>query len=241
MVQATVTVITPTCDRPHGIKLAEGYMRRQTRQPDEWIVADGGHVAAPCTMGQCHIHKPCPAGPENFGRNLLNACMYAHGDVVVLWEDDDWYAPTYIERLLEQLAPKDALIAGDDDQRYYHVGLRRWKTWTNRGACLCQTGFKRPLLPYFKRTVQSRIKVRSYGVDGYFWRQVPRFNQSLVHTGTVVGIKGLPGRAGLGLGHRPKPDWTPDPDLRVLRQWIGEDAQLYAGLQHTIQQGVATC
>src|SRR5690606_25010357 len=46
-----ISIITPTADRPRGIELCERYMARQTVQPHEWVVADGGHIPAKLTMG----------------------------------------------------------------------------------------------------------------------------------------------------------------------------------------------
>jgi hypothetical protein len=45
----------------------------------------------------------------------------------------------------------------------------------------------------------------------------------------MIGIKGMPGRAGIGIGHRPRGSWPKDRDLAVLRRWIGDDAEAYAG------------
>lgn len=60
------------------------------------------------------------------------------------------------------------------------------------------------------------------------WRtfQGPR---SLLDSANVVGIKGLPGRPGIGVGHRP--DFgDPDPDGRILAEWLGPAlADAYAG------------
>jgi len=47
-----------------------------------------------------------------------------------------------------------------------------------------------------------------------------------------VGIKGMPGRAGLGEGHAGHPRYAPDPSLNVLRQWLGPDAGHYARYYH---------
>ena len=42
---------------------------------------------------------------------------------------------------------------------------------------------------------------------------------------TVIGLKGLPGRPGLGVGHRPKTrdDWQYDEDYAKLIEWLGAD------------------
>ena len=93
-----ITVITPTCDRPRGIELCEQYMRRQTVQPDQWIVADSGQDRARLTMGQIHIHKPMQPGARNLAQNMMAALDRASGDFVVIVEDDDWYKPDHIEK-----------------------------------------------------------------------------------------------------------------------------------------------
>lgn len=88
-----LSIITPTCDRPAGIALCERYMARQTLQPHEWIVADGGSTPAALTMGQVHLHHPGERGAANLAGNILRALDAVTGDAVVVWEDDDWYAP----------------------------------------------------------------------------------------------------------------------------------------------------
>jgi hypothetical protein len=62
------------------------------------------------------------------------------------------------------------------------------------------------------------------------WSLVRRNECAFSHQMTVVGIKGLPGRAGLGVGHRPGTGWTPDPDFVRLRSWIGDDVDSYTNL-----------
>ncbi len=221
-----ISVITPTCDRPVGIRLLERFMARQTRQPDEWIVGDGGQTKAPCTSGQRHIWAPQPAGNLNFTTNLLTAVQAATGDIIVIAEDDDWMSPLHIETLVGQLQAPGILAAGDDLQQYYHVGKRVWRTFNNRGASLCQTAISRELVYTFVEIIE-RCGAGTYGVDGTFWKTIPDEFKSLVRSQTVIGIKGLPGRQGLGIGHRPGGGWTSDPGMDKLRSWVGDDCDLY--------------
>jgi hypothetical protein len=225
-----VSVITPTCDRPVGLALAERFMARQTRQPDEWIIADGGRQAPAVSQGQMVISEPQAPGPQNFARNLLNALALVSGDVVVVWEDDDAYKPAHIETLVRRLESSDGLlIAGDDDQRYYNVAARCWRTFQNIGGCFCQTAFKRSLIPQLRSVIEACARKNSYGIDTAFWKSVDASHWSIARDRTVLGIKGLPGQVGLGLGHRPTGDgWHADPTLSTLRAWIGGDADLYA-------------
>ena len=51
-----------------------------------------------------------------------------------------------------------------------------------------------------------------------------------------VGIKGMPGRAGIGIGHRPGSSYCSDPYWRKLVEFIGqEDAQYYIDLGLSIK------
>lgn len=230
-----VTLITPTCDQPIGFGLCEQWMRRQTvpLASMQWIVVDDGIEPATPTCGQQYVRRirePDCSGAQSLCRNLLAALPLARGEHIVLIEHDDWYAPTHVASLVDLLASRTVLAAGDDKQRYYHVGARRWKVYQNRGAALCQTGFRRALLPLFQRVVQQSLAANKYGIDGLFWRSLTADRKRLQHTATAIGIKGLPGRPGLGLGHRPEiiTTWTPDPSLTVLRAWIGADIEHYA-------------
>jgi hypothetical protein len=228
----TVSVITPTCDRPVAFALCERWMSRQTVQPDEWIVADGGLTPVACTRGQWHLHERDAAqGVANFLANVRRGVEAATGDVIALVEDDDHYHPQHLEIILGQLTP-GVLAAGDDAQRYYNLPHRMWKRYPNRGASLCQTAFRRDALPAFLTAIERARHEATYCLDGLFWASLPAQRISLKRTETVLGIKGLPGREGLGIGHRPRAyQWTRDPQLRQLTEWIGPaDTEVYRGL-----------
>lgn len=227
-----LTVLTPTCDRPEGLALAERWMARQTLQPDEWIVVDGGQQPARCRLGQLHLRQPTPPGAENFVWNLQRGLEAAQGDQIIIWEDDDWYGPSHLEQMALMLSRPGVTLAGDDEQRYYNVAYRRWKTYQNKGASLCQTGLTREALPWFREVLDLCLRTKVYGVDGRLWAPVLTGDRigRLQRTRTVMGIKGLPGRQGLGVGHRSAivEKWTADPQLETLRGWIGSDVDVYA-------------
>lgn len=225
-----LTIVTPTCDQPTGMRLAELFMQRQTVQPDEWIVVDDGIKPARLSMGQVHVKRVREPGctpAQSLCRNLLAAIPFVRGDNIVFWEHDDYVAPTHLETIVGMLTDQ-ILLAGDDQQRYYNVAHRCWRFFDNVGASLCQTGMRRELLPTFEAAAKLCLKVAQSHVDFTLWQAVPAHQQALRRTDTVVGIKGLPGRPGLGIGHRPSgPKWIPDPDLAKLRALIGEDAAIY--------------
>ena len=234
----TLTLITPTADQPTGIAFLETYIRRQTlwgAAPIQWIVVDDGIVPADLTQGQTHLRRVredrCHP-TESFCRNLLAALPLVHGEYVYFIEHDDYYQPQHLEQLAGQLA--QAEIAGDASQRYYNVARRIWRVYQNKGASLCQTAIRRSVLPQVASLLYECLAKRQYGLDRALWESVPAAQWSLEPSLTVVGIKGLPGRVGLGIGHRPQQGWTYDPDGSRLRTWIGEDAASYLPFQRRI-------
>lgn len=221
----TITIITPTADQPRGIELLETYMKRQTIQPDQWIVADDGDVPATLTMGQTHlVAKREHEGAKSLASNMLRALEAVEGGAVIICEHDDWYAADHIEMCLRQLSGYDA--TGSVWQRYYNVEHRVARVMRNIGSTLCNTAFQSALVPSMRKAAQTALERNSIGVDALFWQSVPSGNVHEVNT--VVGIKGLPGRKGLGMGHKP-PDkhWTRDPEMVILQEWIGSDWRNY--------------
>ncbi len=241
----SVSVITPTCDRPVAFALLGRWMARQTRPPDEWIVADGGTRPTDLTGGRYTLtylrSSIVPPGVANFHANLERGIQAATGDLIVIMEDDDWYDRTHLATLEAQLTTPGITIAGDGQQRYYNLAHHCWRLMRNKGACLAQTGFHRALIPTVLEVIADRQKrvtsanpterQRAIGVDAYLWQSQPRSAWSIEPTSTVVGMKGLPGQPGLGVGHRPKSGWTPDPDGAQLQAWVGaQDQALYTHL-----------
>lgn len=233
-----ISVITPTCDRPVGLALLERFMRRQTVQPGEWIICDGGSepatMLAPPAAVALLIHEPRSSGAANFANNLLNGIATATGEFLIIAEDDDHMAPTHIETLVQALESRpDVLLAGCDVQQYYNVAHRCWRTFNNIGASLCQTGMRREALPLFGAVIRKCMAAGKFGIDRALWESVPTAQWAITGKQTVIGIKGLPGQPGLGIGHRPGNGWTADPELRQLRAWVGEDAEVYAGYSNS--------
>jgi glycosyltransferase involved in cell wall biosynthesis len=225
-----ISVITPTADQPLGMALAERYMARQTIQPDEWIVADDGTRHASLTMGQLHLKLPrLYEGGRSLASNILEALPEVTGDVIVIWEHDDWYAPNHIETCLQTL--RGNLATGSVGQRYYNVPLRVCITLTNKGSALCNTALQSSAMDYLKDAALRVLDSGGIGVDRLFWDSLPKGTGNTHRYNTVVGIKGLPGRLGLGMGHRPRPGfrrrWRDDHTLSVLRAWVGADIANY--------------
>lgn len=231
----SVTVITPTADQPLGMALCEKYMARQTLQPDQWIVADDGNVHADLTMGQTHIkRKRTSEGGVSLAENMLAGLDAATGEIIVIVEHDDWYAPNHIQMCVDRL--KSADVCGSNVLMYYNVAMRSYRVMQNAtmSAALCCTAFRSALIPNMVDAANEAASQGVIGVDRLFWQRVGRRAGSIeadVHQEhTVVGVKGLPGRPGLGIGHKRHRSWKHDPQMSRLRDWIGDDVQCYLSI-----------
>lgn len=217
----TISIITPTCNRPFGIPLLEKYVAEQSIQPDQWIVADGGSEPALLTMGQQHSHVPAAPGGANLCNNIIRGLREATGEYIFIFEDDDVYYRDHIERNLQRLMSGNS-ASGGSELNYFNVAHRCWVKMKNKGSALCQTAFHRRLIPLMINAAESAKTCKDYGIDTRFWNLCGAQPHNLL---TVIGIKGLPGTEGLGIGHRPnsKRAWVNDPNMTQLKEWIGHE------------------
>jgi len=238
-----IIAITCTGARPEAFALCEKYMARQTVQPDLWLVVDDCDPATKCTMGQTVI-RPEPRWPEfpepnTQHRNMMAAVDYYRQKTynpkdetkIIFFEDDDWYAPDYIQRQSSMLDLNGGLaIVGETPARYYHVKNRAFRIFNEAEmnnptphASLCATAIRAGLF----HTLVDALESRAW-IDTYLWRKEGPWG-TLYEGSSVVGIKGMPGRPGVSQCHRQEADgrWSGDPDLSRLRQWIGSDADAY--------------
>lgn len=227
-----MSIVTPTRNRPLAFSLLERWVRAQTVMPEhEWLVGTDGDEGYEYTMGQRVIRRSPRIGQSHsLCGNLSAALCEARGRHIIVLEDDDYYAPTYILDLLRLLDDPATELAGIRPAFYYHLPSRRWQCMGNRShSSLAQTGFRNVFINEVLN-VCSRgkpfIDVAIWGLDGVTKKQADtRRYGRLLH----VGMKGLPGEPGIGVGHRAQLK-NPDPELKWLRAQMGEDAEAYEGI-----------
>jgi hypothetical protein len=105
----------------------------QTRKPDQWIVVDDGNIPhAPACACDYIRRQPQPDDPRHtMIINMKAAIPHITGDFVLIMEDDEYYAPRYIEEMAKRL--QEFEIVGIGRSKYYHVPARRCLRHDNLG------------------------------------------------------------------------------------------------------------
>lgn len=220
-----LTLLIATGCRPEAWAISERLLTRQTYVgPVRVVIVDDGETPQPVMLKReiwtVEVVRPEPfwqAGQNTQARNLAaGLAVIGPDESVVVWEDDDHYSAGYLSDVARWLESAD--LVGESHARYFNVATGLGREMRNAThASLCSTAMKGPALAEFRATVKRCQKF----IDMDLWR-VFRGRKVLHSTRHVVGIKGLPGRGGIGGGHRK--DFGSAMSLRDL---IGEDAALY--------------
>ena len=218
-----ITVLTPTGGRPGAFALLAEQINAQSCEHFRWIVVDDFDPATPVPEMRTGIElvyvRPLwrwEPGQNTQSANLMTGLSLCRAEYkVIICEDDDAYSCEHVRDMAALLAK--APLVGVTPARYYNARSRRFREIpSDRHASLCATGLTGEAAFNALAAVaqlQKRIDIDLWGL----WQ-----DKKILTKGTsVVGIKGLPGRAGIGVGHRP--DFgTHDPNGDILRAWIGQ-------------------
>jgi GT2 family glycosyltransferase len=231
-----VFLITPSGGRPIQIKLCEQWMRNQTYSGQVvWIIVDDCLPTSIESIARDNwtIIKLYPQpywspGFNSQSRNIaigLNAVVenYRRSDVeaVFIIEDDDYYSPRYLTEMMKRMGSYDAI--GETHTIYYNVASRlHLKNMNTIHSSLFQTAFSYDAIDIMREAFNERF------IDCKFWALVK--NKYLFQANNLsVGIKGMPGRGGIGAGHVASHYSSNDVNLNFLRALIGNDANHYSG------------
>ena len=226
-----ITAITPTGDRPLAISLLKRWVNNQARKPDQWVVVDDGKKPIAAHEGITYVRRePKPNDPRfTLSENLRAALPHIRGDIILILEDDEYYAPNYIAEVAKRFRP-DREVVGPGRSRYYHLPSGGYMVIGNMGhASLAQTAFRKSFVP----TLKLILKPGKLYIDFAVWQYAKRRKSGHVFYDAkpiYVGIKGLPGRTGIGRGHDRKIYRKFDTGRSVLKQWMPRDYQTYLDL-----------
>ena len=230
----SLTVITPTRDRPEAFDLCKKWMSRQTYERlVQWIIVDDGDIPTSYTDNPksnilaYSLRRNPSSDVCTLQDNLLHAIPHIQGECVLIFEDDEFYAPGYLSAMASML--DEAVLVGEKNAHYYNVASRRWHNSGNTThASLCRTGFRKSLIGAFRQICMESKRANDVFVDIRLWSTRTESRKLAEWSGLSVGIKGMPGRGGLGKSHALDAFRHKDPQMNVLRSWIGKaDAAVY--------------
>jgi hypothetical protein len=225
-----LTLLTATGCRPKAWHICQRLMERQTYTgPVHWIIVDDGAEAQLIDFDRkgwtITIVYPRPAwepGQNTQARNLAEGLKHVMpNDKLVIIEDDDAYSSDYLAWCNEMLESAD--LVGESFARYYNIKTKMARPLSNgQHASLCSTAMKGKAIDAFRKELKPGVKF----IDINLWRNFT--GRKILQRGQrVVGIKGLPGRTGIGMGHRQDLIGQMDKSGSILRQWLGSNADLY--------------
>ena len=229
-----IALITPTGARKGQFELCKQWMKHQTYTGEVvWIVVDDG---VPITIDNGVFRKdwtivkiyPRPEwnGNNTQARNIkvgvdwIKSNYREHTiEAIFIIEDDDYYKPIYLERMMSRLGNYSLL--GETNTIYYNVQWRRYVTNPNlHHASLFQTAFTWDAIPLMKASYSDKF------IDAKLWH-LCRNKFLFFENFLSLGIKGMPGRGGIGAGHTLAMTMANDLGMNFLRKHIGNDAKFY--------------
>jgi hypothetical protein len=200
-----LTLLTTTGERPECFALLKQFMRHQDYPGNvRWVIVDDGHEPADTTFRKSgwtveHI-RPKPywePGQNTQHRNLAAGLDVIPDDATVaVIEDDDYYGPAHLSTIAGQFG--NINLVGELSPRYYNCQTlcgKRFQVFTH--TSLACTAMRGDALQMFRKCVGRGLKY----VDVDLWRKY-KGPARLYPASNVIGIKGMPGRGGIGGGHK---------------------------------------
>lgn len=120
MNQPLVSCIMPTANRQKYIPFALNHFLSQDYKNAELVIIDDGkNSIAPLLPDDPRIkyHYTEPLGTIGAKRNY--ACNMSEGEIIMHWDDDDWYASDWITRQVEYLYSSGADICGIEHIHFF--------------------------------------------------------------------------------------------------------------------------
>lgn len=134
-----VSCIMPTANRPRFLPLAIDYFLKQDYPNTELIILDDGlNTSSHLIPNDPRIRYfySEPIGTIGIKRNV--ASEKANGEILMHWDDDDWYAPDWITKQVNALLTSGADITGLNrvvfyspsvEQKYMYEDTEEDKPW----------------------------------------------------------------------------------------------------------------
>jgi O-antigen biosynthesis protein len=179
-----VSCVMATYNRRAFIPLALETYRAQTWPHRELIVVDDGEDAVePLLRDLPDVRYVRVDHRISLGEKRNRGCAAARGEIIALWDDDDWYAPARIERQLTPILRGDADITGLLNRFLLQLPQRKCWTVTGRLHRMMYAGDIPGGTMVFRRSIwEGGIRFPDYSLaeDAAFLREAQRRGLRLV-------------------------------------------------------------
>lgn len=122
---ALVSCIMPTCNRPDFVRKGIENFLRQDYTDKELIIIVDKESDLPDIETPDNIRAFVLNPTYSLGNKRNYATYKAKGELIVMLDDDDWYAPNYISKCVETIGEND--ITGTN-QLYFYQAIRQ-RNW----------------------------------------------------------------------------------------------------------------
>lgn len=130
-----VSCIMPTADRRNFVSRAIRLFQRQDYPQLELIVVDDGGDSVRDMMPPDPriVYERLPAR-SSVGTKRNAACARARGEIIVHWDDDDWYPADRVSRQVQALQDANADVCGSSIVYYYDSDTARAFRYNYQGG-----------------------------------------------------------------------------------------------------------
>ena len=128
-----VSCIMPTANRPNFVLLAIQHFLNQDYRDAELIILDDGKESMQHLLPDHRRLKYFYTEPlGTIGKKRNYACSKALGEIIMHWDDDDYYAFDWISRQLNVLENSDADIVGLNEIYFFSPVVNRFWRYSDK-------------------------------------------------------------------------------------------------------------
>lgn len=132
MTNPLITCIMPTADRPEFVMGAVNKFLRQDYSNTELVIIDDGVKSCVDLIPNLNnINYYYLKPPNTIGTKRNLACEKSNGEFIIHMDDDDWYAPDWISRQVENLLNTGGDITGLNSIIFHSSSLERSFVYRN--------------------------------------------------------------------------------------------------------------
>jgi glycosyltransferase involved in cell wall biosynthesis len=126
-----VSLITPTLNRHKFLPLAAKFVLAQSVADFEWLVLDDSPSPSEFmrSLSDSRIVYEHTAEKQTTGSKRNTLIDRAKGNVIALWDDDDYYGPNYLATMLSAMEEEEADIVKFYGFFLYHTLFKTFGFW----------------------------------------------------------------------------------------------------------------